>query len=72
MEDLTGDQVLCHHHIQSLLCVILEKLPDVCYSWWVLASLAMLGRLHWIDKQKMVTFILACQVNITFTSSIFI
>ena len=33
----------------------------MCYSWWVLASLAMLGRLHWIDKDKMVTFILACQ-----------
>ena len=33
----------------------------MCYSWWVLASLAMLGRLHWIDKEKMVTFILACQ-----------
>ena len=43
----------------------------MCYSWWVLASLAMLGRLHWIDKQKMVTFILACQVNITFTTSNF-
>ena len=27
-----------------------EKLPDVCYSWWVLSSLAMIGRLHWIDK----------------------
>ena len=38
-----------------------EKLPDVCYSWWVLASLAILGRLHWIDKDKMVTFIHACQ-----------
>ena len=40
---------------------LLEKLPDVCYSWWVLASLAMLGRLHWIDTDKMVAFILACQ-----------
>ena len=38
-----------------------EKLPDVCYSWWVLASLSMLGRLHWIDKDAMVKFILACQ-----------
>ena len=27
-----------------------EKLPDVCYSWWVLASLKMIGRLHWISK----------------------
>lgn len=27
-----------------------EKLPDVCYSWWVLASLKILGRLNWIDK----------------------
>ena len=38
-----------------------EKLPDVCYSWWVLASLAMLGRIHWIDKDKMVKYILASQ-----------
>ena len=27
-----------------------EKLPDVCYSWWVLASLAILGKIHWIDR----------------------
>lgn len=27
-----------------------EKLPDVCYSWWVLASLKILGKVHWIDK----------------------
>ena len=54
---------LSHHHI-LIPCDLLEKLPDVCYSWWVLASLAMLGRLHWIDKQKMVSFILACQVSV--------
>lgn len=38
-----------------------EKLPDVCYSWWVLASLKIIGRLHWIDKEKLVKFILASQ-----------
>lgn len=38
-----------------------EKLPDLCYSWWVLASLQMLGRLHWIDRNKLATFILECQ-----------
>nr|XP_020447307.1 geranylgeranyl transferase type-2 subunit beta isoform X1 [Monopterus albus] len=38
-----------------------EKLPDVCYSWWVLASLKIIGRIHWIDKAKLRTFILACQ-----------
>ena len=27
-----------------------EKLPDVCYSWWVLASLKIINRLHWINK----------------------
>lgn len=31
-----------------------EKLPDVCYSWWVLSSLSILGRLHWINKDKLV------------------
>ncbi|XP_059661412.1 geranylgeranyl transferase type-2 subunit beta 1-like [Cornus florida] len=38
-----------------------EKLPDVCYSWWVLSSLIMIDRVHWIDKQKLVRFILDCQ-----------
>ena len=38
-----------------------EKLPDVCYSWWVLASLAILGRLHWIDHKKLENFVKACQ-----------
>ncbi len=34
---------------------------DVCYSWWVGSSLAMIDRLHWIDKKKLTTFILKCQ-----------
>jgi geranylgeranyl transferase type-2 subunit beta len=41
-----------------------EKLEDVCYSWWVLSSLSMLGRLHWIDSQKLTEFILKSQVMI--------
>merc|ERR1712166_1331775 len=38
-----------------------EKLPDVCYSWWVLTSLRIIGKMHWIDEEKLKTFILACQ-----------
>ncbi|ESO88555.1 hypothetical protein LOTGIDRAFT_165337 [Lottia gigantea] len=38
-----------------------EKLPDVCYSWWVLASLKIINRLQWIDKNKLIEFILASQ-----------
>ncbi|KAK3677787.1 Rab geranylgeranyltransferase [Recurvomyces mirabilis] len=38
-----------------------EKLVDVCYSWWVMSSLAMIGRLHWIDKAKLTAFILQSQ-----------
>lgn len=38
-----------------------EKVSDVCYSWWVLSSLRMLGRLEWIDKEALKRFILACQ-----------
>lgn len=38
-----------------------EKLVDVCYSWWVMSSMAMIGRLHWIDKAKLTAFILSCQ-----------
>lgn len=40
-----------------------EKLEDVCYSWWVLSSLAMIDRLHWIDGKKLAAFILKCQVS---------
>jgi geranylgeranyl transferase type-2 subunit beta len=38
-----------------------EKDPDVCYSWWVVSSLAMLGKLNWIDGKKLETYILNCQ-----------
>ncbi len=38
-----------------------EKLVDVCYSWWVGSSLAMIDRLHWLDQAKLTTFILQCQ-----------
>lgn len=38
-----------------------EKQADVCYSWWVLATLFMLGREDWIDKEKLVQFIYKCQ-----------
>ena len=39
-----------------------EKLEDVCYGWWVLSSLSMINRLHWIDGQRQTEFILQCQV----------
>ena len=38
-----------------------EKLPDVCYSWWVLASLKIIGKINWIDGKKLSRFILASQ-----------
>jgi geranylgeranyl transferase type-2 subunit beta len=38
-----------------------EKLQDVCYSWWCLSCLAILGRLHWIDQGALRRFILWCQ-----------
>lgn len=41
-----------------------EKLEDVCYSWWVVSSLAMIDRIHWIDRDKLAQFILRCQVSI--------
>jgi len=48
-----------------------EKLEDVCYSWWVLSSLAMIDRLHWIDRDKLVAFILSCQVRFRFSLALF-
>lgn len=38
-----------------------EKLADVCYSWWVLSSLAILGGLSSIDAARLEGFVLACQ-----------
>lgn len=38
-----------------------EKLPDLCYSWWVLLSLVALSKAHWIDTEKLEGFILGCQ-----------
>lgn len=41
-----------------------EKMPDVCYSWWVLSSLKIMGRLDWISADKLRQFILSCQVSV--------
>lgn len=60
-QDLLGDW-LCERQLPSGgLNGRPEKLEDVCYSWWVLSSLSMIGRLHWIDKNALIAFILRCQ-----------
>ena len=38
-----------------------EKQADVCYSWWILSSLSILGRMDWISQDKLAAFILQCQ-----------
>ena len=38
-----------------------EKLPDVCYSWWVLSSMFMIGTENFFDKDLLIKFILECQ-----------
>ena len=38
-----------------------EKQADVCYSWWILSALSILGRVSWINGTKLATFILKCQ-----------
>jgi len=38
-----------------------EKAPDVCYSWWILSTLEMIGKSHWIDKLSLAKFILRAQ-----------
>ena len=38
-----------------------EKQADVCYSWWILSVLSILGRTHWLDRGKLRDFILHCQ-----------
>jgi geranylgeranyl transferase type-2 subunit beta len=38
-----------------------EKQADVCYSWWILSALSILGSVNWIDTSKLGQFILNCQ-----------
>jgi geranylgeranyl transferase type-2 subunit beta len=38
-----------------------EKKEDVCYSWWILASLSILGKVQWIEADALTGFILKCQ-----------
>lgn len=38
-----------------------EKQADVCYSWWILSALTILGKVDWIDKDRLAGFILDCQ-----------
>ena len=38
-----------------------EKQADVCYSWWILSCLSIMGRLAWINEDKLISFILECQ-----------
>mmetsp|Transcript_24100 Transcript_24100/g.65269 ORF Transcript_24100/g.65269 Transcript_24100/m.65269 type:complete len:295 (-) Transcript_24100:294-1178(-) len=38
-----------------------EKQADVCYSWWILSALSIIGKVDWIDSQKLAEFILDCQ-----------
>ncbi|PAV14788.1 rab geranylgeranyltransferase [Pyrrhoderma noxium] len=38
-----------------------EKLEDVCYSFWVLSALSTLNKMHWINSEKLIEFILSAQ-----------
>ncbi|WVQ80578.1 hypothetical protein IAT38_002683 [Cryptococcus sp. DSM 104549] len=38
-----------------------EKLEDVCYSWWCLASISIIGKIVWINADKLIKFILGAQ-----------
>jgi geranylgeranyl transferase type-2 subunit beta len=38
-----------------------EKQADVCYSWWILTAMSVIGRISWINGDKLANFILSCQ-----------
>jgi geranylgeranyl transferase type-2 subunit beta len=41
-----------------------EKQADVCYSWWILSALSILGKMDWISKKRLGSFILKCQDDV--------
>jgi len=38
-----------------------EKQADVCYSWWNISALSILGKVDWINRDKLAQYILKCQ-----------
>jgi geranylgeranyl transferase type-2 subunit beta len=38
-----------------------EKQADVCYSWWILSALSIVGRVSWISGDRLAGYILKCQ-----------
>lgn len=38
-----------------------EKQADVCYSWWILSVLTIIGRVDWISRDKLAGFIAKAQ-----------
>ncbi len=40
-----------------------EKQADVCYSWWILLALSIMGRVSWLDTLRLGQFILSYQDN---------
>lgn len=51
-------------HVATMDLIEPLQILKVCYSWWVLSSLVMIDRVHWIDKEKLTKFILNCQVTV--------
>ncbi|KAJ3869575.1 rab geranylgeranyltransferase, partial [Lentinula novae-zelandiae] len=46
----------------AILMALIEVFyRQVCYSFWVLASLSMLKKVHYIDSDKLISFILSAQ-----------
>ncbi|AET38504.1 Rab geranylgeranyltransferase BET2 Ecym_2807 [Eremothecium cymbalariae DBVPG len=68
LSDLTEEQIttiacwLCERQVpEGGLNGRPNKLPDVCYSWWVLSTLAIIDRLDWVDHGELRKFILKSQ-----------
>ena len=49
--------------------VVVNESAQVCYSFWVLSALSILRKVHWIDVDKLVAFILSAQVSLAFLSA---
>ena len=46
-----------------IVCSFLNHLLiQVCYSFWVLSSLSIMKKLHWINSDALISFILSAQV----------
>ena len=63
------EDVRLHFSLSLCFFIVVNESVQVCYSFWVLSALSILRKVHWIDVDKLVAFILSAQVSLASLSA---